>query len=109
MKITFIPQRRDDVLSLWKQGDVLTVSGDVLDFSSLPEGAILPVAAIENPFVVGAVERIADEICITVLRPCRDPEAWKCAPVTMTISNDGDIAMPVFDQPADEELPSNAD
>lgn len=39
MKITLIPQRRDDTLMLYKSGDILTVNGEDYDFSGVAEGA----------------------------------------------------------------------
>lgn len=107
MKITFIPQRRDDVLELSKQGDVLTVSGDVLDFGPLPDGSTLPASAIENPFIYGPVERKEGEICLSLLAPCKDPEAWKLPPVTVIVTDNGPISLPVFDRPMEGE--ANAD
>lgn len=107
MKITFIPQRRDDALELSKQGDVFTVSGDVLDFSPLPDGAMLPASAIDNAHVYGPVERVDGEICLSLLTPCKDPEAWKLPPVTITVAANGPVVLPVFDRPMEDE--ANAD
>ncbi len=103
MKLTFIPQRRDDALELSKQGDVLAISGDVLDFGPLPDGATLPASAIDNPFIYGPVERKDGEICLSLLAPCKDPEAWKLPPVTVTATENGPVSLPVFDRPMEEE------
>ena len=107
MRITFIPQRRDDVLTLSRHGDVLTVTGDVLDFSPLPDGATLPASAISNAFVYGPVERMEGEICLSLLVPCRDPEAWKLPPIAVTVTGNGPVDLPVFDRAMEAE--SNAD
>lgn len=46
MQFSFSPVRRDDTLELSKSGDVLTIKGEVYDFTSLPEGATLPRGAV---------------------------------------------------------------
>ncbi|MGZ2475908.1 hypothetical protein ACVI1N_004199 [Sinorhizobium medicae] len=38
MKIDLSPQRRDDLLTVTKAGDVFTVNGMAFDFSALPDG-----------------------------------------------------------------------
>ena len=69
MKITLIPQRRDDTLSVSKQGDTLTINGEALDFSQLPEGATLPKGAVGNLFITSDVERIDGELQLSLLLP----------------------------------------
>src|SRR4051812_22159334 len=41
MRISFSPQRRDHVLIVSKNGDVLTINDETFDFSALPNGATL--------------------------------------------------------------------
>ena len=69
MNITLIPQRRDDILIVSKQGDTLTINGSTFDFSVIPEGASLPASAIDCPFFTGSVERISGVLNLSLILP----------------------------------------
>lgn len=69
MKITLSPQRRDDTLTVTKQGDTLTINGTAYDFSQLPDGATLPAEAVDCEFIIDPVERINGELELTLLLP----------------------------------------
>ena len=95
-KINLTPQFSDATLILSKAGDVLTVNGDALDFSDLPEGGEYPADAIDNEHVVGGACRHDGSIIISILMPYNN----RNAPVTVThpsplvVNQDGDIALP---------------
>ncbi|CAB4326606.1 hypothetical protein [Brucella sp. 191011898] len=95
-RISFTPQYRGDHLALSKIGDVLTVNGDPLDFSDLPEGGEYPADAIDNPFVRGGVKRTEGIIHITLLLPYSNlnPSQVIAFPSPIMIENDGDIPLP---------------
>ena len=57
MQITFSPMRADMPLVLHRAGDLLTINGDVFDFSVIPEGATLPRDAIECAYIASDVTR----------------------------------------------------
>lgn len=69
MEIIFDPIRADDTLSVHVDGDVLTVNGDVLDFSGLAEGFKLPPSAVGNAWIIGSVKRRDGQIQLTMLAP----------------------------------------
>jgi len=70
MKLTFSPVRMDEPLTASVLGDVLTLNGEALDFTSLPAGAILAQADIGNPWVIGDVLREDDgTLVIPLLLP----------------------------------------
>ena len=69
MHIILSPQRRDDALTLGRQGDVLVINGDALDFSALGEGDLLPREAVDHPFVVSDVERVDGRVTLTLILP----------------------------------------
>lgn len=114
MKIIFYPQRRDDELTLSLRGERLNISGDVVDLSSIPDGATVPMEAIDNPFVAGPIERIDGELCVSLLLPRSTPfgvfdEAGTMRPpFEVTITRDGDIALPV-EHTVNQEEEANAD
>ena len=69
MKIILSPQRRDDTLTVIKQGDTLTINGTAYDFSQLPDGGTLPADAVDCEFVIGSVDRVDGELELTLLLP----------------------------------------
>jgi len=95
-KITFSPQYSFAEPMLEKQGDALIVNGVTLDFSNFPEGGELPPEAIDNPFIVGGVERKDGVIHMTILLPYSNPNAPQSVtfPEPILITEDGPIALP---------------
>jgi len=114
MKLILYPQRRDDELSLSLNGERLTISGDVLDLSTIPDGATVPMEAIDNPFICGPIERIDGELHVSLLLPRATPfgvfdeEGTMRQPFEVTVTQDGEISLPV-EPKADQEEEANAD
>lgn len=69
MHITLIPQRRDDTLTVIKQGDTLTINGTAYDFAAIPEGATLPATATDCPYLLGNIERVSGVLRLSLLLP----------------------------------------
>lgn len=69
MKIILSPQRRDDTLEVFKNGDVLTVNRENFDLSPVGEGDTLPRGAISSIWFAGDVDRINGELVLTLLLP----------------------------------------
>jgi hypothetical protein len=69
MKIILSPQRRDDTLTVTKQGDTLTINGTAYDFSVIPDGATLPKDATDCAWLASDVERINGVLHLTLLLP----------------------------------------
>jgi len=95
MKLLLSPQRRDDVLTISKSGDALTVNGTVYDFTPLPDGATLPREAIDCEWICGNVERVNGELEIPILLP-HGPDASEAArfPEPLTVTSDGQVVLP---------------
>ena len=95
MHISFSPVRSDDTLSVSKVGDVITINGDSVDLSAVPEGASLPTNAIGNPWIVGDVRRHDGNLHITLLLP-HGPSPSKAVafPVDLNAPPDGDLILP---------------
>lgn len=104
MKLLFSPQRRDDVLTLSKSGDALTVNGTVYDFSPLPDGATLPREAIDCEWICGDVSRINGELEIPIILPhgANAPEETRF-PAPLEVVADGEIELPPHDVIAEPE------
>lgn len=95
MQIKFNPQRRDDSLSVVKQGDTLIINGTEYDFSAVPEGATLPADAIDSDLFGGPVERIGGELYVTLTLPHGpNPSQAVAFPEPITVSEDGPVALP---------------
>ncbi|NWA68007.1 hypothetical protein [Pseudomonas reactans] len=69
MIINLSPNLDAPALTVKKKGDVLTINGEVFDFSPLPDGATLPASAMECESILGDVERVNGELNITLLLP----------------------------------------
>ena len=96
MLINLSPQRREDILTISKSGDILTINGVSYDFSQLPNGATLPKEAIGCEWIVSDVNRINGEIELTILLPHganASHEARFPEPINMT--NDGQVVLPI--------------
>ena len=95
MQIKLNPQRRDDALTVVKQGDTLIVNGAAFDFSSIPEGATLPADAIDSDLFSGPVERIGGELYVTLTLPHGpNPSQAVAFPQPITVVNDGPVELP---------------
>lgn len=95
MQIKFSPQRRDGVLTVVKQGDVLIVNGIEYDFSTVPEGATLPAEAIDSDLFSGPVKRTNGELVLTLTLPHGpNPSQAVAFPQPITVVNDGPVALP---------------
>lgn len=95
MQIKFNPQRRDDSLSVVKQGDTLIVNDTEYDFSTVPEGATLPADAIDSNLFSGDVERINGELVLTLTLPHGpNPSKAVAFPEPITVVADGKVELP---------------
>lgn len=96
IKIVFSPQRSDTRLNIYKNGDVLTLNGDALDFSDLPDGGEYPPEAIDNPFVIGGVSRMNGIIRLTIILPYSNPTPpeYVSFPEAVVLDYDGEIHLP---------------
>ncbi|MBC8718840.1 hypothetical protein [Ochrobactrum sp. Marseille-Q0166] len=96
MIIHFSPAMSDGSITLSKNGDVLTVNGDALDFSDLPEGGEYPAEAIDNEFIIGGVKRVDGKVNITIRLPYTNPNPPHSVafPAPLIVDQDGAIALP---------------
>ena len=95
MIIKLTPQRRDDALTVVKQGDVLIVNGTEYDFSSIPEGATLPADAIDSDLFSGPVERVGGELKVTLTLPHGpNPSKAVAFPEPIDVVADGPVVLP---------------
>lgn len=95
MQITLTPMRRDDRLTLHRAGDVLTVNGTDYDFSALPEGGLLPRAAVACDWLASDVTRLDGVLHLTLILPhgAGAPEA-ALFPAPVLALDDGPITLP---------------
>lgn len=108
MHITLTPQRRDDQLTLHRQGDTLIINGVDFDLTPLPEGGVLPRAAVGCDWLASDITRIDGQLHLTLILPHglvpwpAPPEAQAVLfPAPVTVTEDGPIALPIYTQPTD--------
>jgi len=104
MNITLSPVRHDTPLTLHRAGDVLTINGAVYDLTALPDGALLPRAAVDCPWLVSDIERIDGTLHLTLILP-HGPNAPQDTrfPQPITLTGDGPVALPPYDTPAEDD------
>lgn len=94
MLINLSPVRSDEQLTLAVSGDTLLINDVAFDFSPLPEGAILPVAAIGSSGITEDVKRVDGVIQVTVMLPHAD-DASEAARFPQPITAaDGPVELP---------------
>lgn len=89
MKITLSPQRRDDTLTVIKEGDSLTINGTAYEFSQLPDGGTLPKGAVDCEWIASDIDRVDGELELTLLLP-HGADASEAARFPEPIVNPGD-------------------
>ena len=102
MIINLSPQRRDDTLTVIKEGDKLTINGFDYVFSQMPNGATLPLYNTETKsknidceWICSDVSRISGELVLTLILP-HGANASESARVPQPINNpqDGLLELP---------------
>ncbi|MGV0315139.1 tail fiber assembly protein [Pseudomonas putida] len=90
-------------LTLYKQGDSLTINGLTLDFSPLPDGATLPAEATRCPWVIAPVERVGGQLVVVLQLPVTIDAGQEARfPRDIVSPADGLVVLPipVAEQPA---------
>ena len=95
MKITFVPQRRDETFMISKAGDVLTINNVAYDFSVIPDGGSLPASATGSDYFCGQIERIAGELRVSILSAHGpNPNLNVAFPAVLINVPDGNVEFP---------------
>lgn len=104
MQITFSPMRRDDDLTLERQGESLIINGSAFDFTPLQDGAELPAEAINSSWFAGPVRRCEGVLHLHLVLPHgAGAAAARLFPSPITQSCDGVVPLPpIFTSPKPE-------
>ena len=99
MQITLSPVRGDAPLSLERHADVLTINGEILDLSGVPDGATLPAEAVASDLVVGAITRQDGVLSLTLNLPhgANAPEETRF-PAPLSLTTDGPVDLPPYEE-----------
>lgn len=95
MYITLTPVRCNASLSVDRQGDLLTINGEVYDLSGIPEGAILPRDAVECSWLASDIERKNGRLHLSLILPHGSdaPDGMRF-PDAIDLEGDGPVALP---------------
>ncbi|WP_286976267.1 hypothetical protein [Pseudomonas sp.] len=97
MKINLLPVSYPypPEFSLSRTGDTLTLRGESFDFSQLPDGATLPLEAINSEHFSGPVTRVDGVLQLSIHFPI-GPDATEvaCFPEPIYITGDGPVELP---------------
>lgn len=93
MIIYLSPTYSEADLTAARQGGTLTINGQDFDLSQIPEGATLPLEAIDSPHFCGPVERIDGKLHIRLILPIQRAIFHDAIPPIID-PPDGPIALP---------------
>src|SRR5699024_5166266 len=104
MHIVLSPQRRDDTLTVSKSGEILTINGEVFDFSTLPDGATIAAENSPSTWITGPIERIDGKLHLNLFLPHGSNPSDAVA-ITAPIIDppDGPIDLPHDPEPEEAE------
>lgn len=101
MKITMFPFLSDWPLEASVSGDVITINGEEIDLSGIPDGYRLPASAVGNKFFPSGsndyVERIGKTLHFTLRLPVQwdSPEEYRNPPEPIVIdARSGPVKFP---------------
>ncbi|RAU43416.1 MULTISPECIES: hypothetical protein [unclassified Pseudomonas] len=95
MIIKLSPQISDEKLEVIKSGSVLTLNGEAFDFSRMADGDTLPRSAIASDWFVGDVDKIGEELVVTLTLPLPVNYSQEQAfPADLLNVADGPVAFP---------------
>lgn len=104
MKINLAPIRMDEQLEVKVIGDAIWLNGEEFDFSPLPDGAVLPVEAVDSKWFIGQVSKVDGEIELTILLPHGADAPYETRfPVPITTTQDGPVTLPLYNTPEEEQ------
>lgn len=99
MQIRFTPMRHDQNLTLSKAGETLIINGTPFDLSAIPEGATLPLDAVNCSWLASDIERINGCLHLALILPHGSNAPQEALfPSTITVEEDGPIALPSSNQ-----------
>lgn len=95
MIIKLSPVRSDESLAVSVNGDCIILNGVALDFTQLPDGAVLPASAVDSEFVCGDVTRVDGQLHIIITLP-HSAEATEAVrfPTPIIVTEDGPVELP---------------
>jgi len=98
MIIKLSPVRSDSELTVFKQGESLTINGLTLDLSQLPNGATLPATAVGCDWLIDQIARINGQLTVTLTLP-HGPDAPEAArfPADIADPANGKVVLPIPD------------
>lgn len=101
MLIKLNPVFSDRLLTVYKQGDSLTIDGLTLDFSTLAEGATLPAEAVGCPWITAPIERIDGRLVLTLTLPHGHDAPYEARfPEDIFFDQNGKVPLPTPDPEA---------
>lgn len=97
MILIFSPQLRNGTLALEKQGDILTINGEEIDFEPLESGTKLPLDVCQeySPFLLAAQRNNDGELELTLLLPHGKDATQAALFPQPVIAIDGLVEVPV--------------
>lgn len=106
MILMFSPVRMDTPLTVEVEGDMLVLNGEAYDFAPVPEGAILPRAAVDCDWLASDVTRRGGVLELTLILPhgAHAPQDT-LYPAALRVTKAGVVDLPLYEteEPVDGE------
>lgn len=96
--IQFSPVRDDNLplLTVSVSGEAITVNGIDYDFSPLKDGDTLPASAVPSDYFLSTVQKVGDDISVTLLMPYRVNAPEYVTFPDPVIASDGEVIVPTM-------------
>ena len=95
--LTLTPIRMQGPLAVAVRGDTLILNGEDFDFGPLPEGAVLPRAAVASDWLASDVTRRAGVLHLSLMLPHgADAPLDTRYPIPILVTRDGTVTMPAW-------------
>lgn len=92
MNISFLPIRSERRIgAIEKAGDILSIGDQSFDFGPLPDGHLLPRAAVDCPWLASDVRRVDGDLSLTLFIPVGADMAFASAVPDVVGAPDGAI------------------
>lgn len=108
MRIKLSPTISDEILTVVKAGQLLTINGELFDFGPMNDGDTLPSSAISSKWFYGGVDKESGELTLTLFLP----NPWNYSPeqafpVDLVDVPDGQVVfpqpLPTIETPAEDQ------
>lgn len=107
MRISFVPQRREERLSVEVKGDKIRINGSLLNFGPVKEGDVIERGSVPCEWIASEVTRKDGEIELTLILPFRYGAGKDVTnPAPVFVMSEGAVFIPGQEEEVSENVDS---